>query len=393
MIDNRGIRTGVRALVLAAGLGAAWVTPALATMRSDGATELPIPYQPHSIDPVRPGAGIGNSFQNPCWGPSSDKLVFTQYANSYNAGSSIASVASFPDGALSARLSPLPADTVDAVNEPGSCWSAAKNLVAYSGSDLAGVDQIVAVRPNGTGTPIWVTGNRDNLLTAWEPSFSPHGNWLVFEAHLLCVKGVPDCTPDDPYSGQGTIWKVKMNGTGSGTRLTQLTCPSARFADQQPNWAPTNPNLVVFQRNVLGADGTPTSTDLYTLNPSRHQPCATRTLTSMSARWTTVTAGVARATAGRSSDASFSADGTQIVYSGGTPKTADGRTHIFLLDVSNDLPPQQVTHTNGVYDGAPSYSRDGTIAFESCPFPARVAACPVNSDASPGTRIWTIPAP
>ncbi len=370
MITNRCIRRGVRAAVLAVGLGAVSATPALAIGRSDGATELPI-------------TGIGKSFQNPCWGPGSDHLVFTQYTDRYNTGSSIARVASFPNGALTARLSPLPTagNPVDAVNEPGSCWSAAKNLVAYSGSDASGTDQIVAVRPDGTGAPLWVTGNLDSKLTAWEPSFSPDGRSLVFEAHLLCANHVSaGCQGGQQYSDQGTIWKIGLNGKG----LTQLTCPSASFADQQPNWAPTNSNLVVFQRNTLDGPGIVASTDLYTMNPNRLVSCRQRQLTAMTARWTTATAGSSGATAGQSSDASFSPDSSQIVYSGSTPNMPGGLSHIYLLDVVNDAPPQPVTTAGGVYDGAPSYSRDGTIAFESSPG---------GSDGSPGTRIWTIPAP
>jgi TolB protein len=83
--------------------------------------------------------------------------------------------------------------------------------------------------------------------------------------------------------------------------------------------------------------------------------------------------------AGDKTDASFSPDGQWIVYS------SDQGIEYASLFV---IPAQggeaiRVTDYDG-YDGAPSWSGDGRIVFESCPG---------DPDGSAGTTLWVIDAP
>jgi TolB protein len=177
--------------------------------RSDGARRVAI-------------EGLGGSLQNPCWSPSDDRLAITQFKRGYNDGLSVVWTVPSSGGQSLVMLS---TDDAESVSMPGSCWNTPDDLVAYT-ADPVGPDQIYVV-PSEGGKRRRVT---EPPQVAWEPTFSPDGEWLVFESHKKGPKG--------------EIWKVRSDGS----ELTRLTSGSN---DRQPNWSPAG-DLIVFQRHRKG---------------------------------------------------------------------------------------------------------------------------------------------
>jgi TolB protein len=275
---------------------------------------------------------LAGSLQNPCWSPTGDRLALTRFQTSYNSGNSDIVVAA---------LSGTPATLVttaasDNVNLPGSCWSSALGRIVYS-SDAVDRDEIWTVAPQG-GAPTRIT-NRSNAV-AWEPSFSPDGQWVTFESHNLAGS--------DP----GTIWKVKIDGTG----LVQLTSGGD---DREPNWSPKG-DRILFQSLRSG------NWDIWTMNVDGSQMLQ-----------------VTKAS-GDDTDASYSPDGQRIVYSsdgGGSLNFAD----LFVIPAAGGTPVQVHAAPASDYAGAPSWSPDGHwLAFETCTG---------DPDTSPGTHIGIVAAP
>jgi TolB protein len=247
-------------------------------------------------------------------------LAFTAFHNGYNDG---------PAGIY--LLTPGSEPTVlideagqDCVNLPGSAWNAATDRIAFS-SDREGREEIWTIRPDGTGLQR-VTHHSDDLYYI-EPSFSPDGAWIVFEADL----GVPDDRQ------QGSIWKVRSDGSEV---VTLTDGPGGGTDDRQPNWSPAG-DRILFQRRIPGSD----DWNVYTMAPDG--------------------SGVAQVTTGPSedTDASWSPDGAWIVYS--SDEGGLKRPSIFVISASGGEP-LRVTSDASAADGAPCWSPDGDwIAFES----------------------------
>jgi TolB protein len=293
--------------------------PGAAAERADGARNVAI-------------SGLRGSLQNPCFAPDSARLAFTQWKRGYNEGSADVHAVDLSGG----RPTRVSRPGAASVNLPGTCWNAALDRIVYS-SDPVGADAIWTARPDG-GDRQRVFGRR--RLISIEPSFSPDGQWVVFESSVFDAEG------------PGTIWKVRIDGTG----LSRLT---RRHNDRQPNWSPRG-DRIVFQRE-RGGD----SFDLMTIDPDGG-----------GLRNVTRTRRVSE------TDVSWAPDGERLVFS------SDGRGIRFasLFTIRADgTERRRLTMARGWYDGAPSWSPDGaTIAFE-----ARRG----EPDGSPGTRIWTIAAP
>jgi TolB protein len=80
-------------------------------------------------------------------------------------------------------------------------------------------------------------------------------------------------------------------------------------------------------------------------------------------------------------DVSFSPSGAFLVFSSDSPKIKFAS--LFTIAATGGAR-QQLTRSRNFYDGAPGWSRDGRIAFESKAG---------NPDGRAGTAIWTIAAP
>ena len=289
---------------------------AQALTRADGARRVEI-------------TGLGGSLQNPCFSPDGQRLAITQWTSKYNGGPAVVHTVPRAGGAPLARLS---VDDADSVNMPGSCWNRQSGLVVFS-SDPVDRDQAFVV-PGEGGEPRSVTGPPE---VVFEPTFSPDGQWIVYESHR--------------NGERGEIWKVRLDGTGY-TRLT-----SGRN-DRQPNWSPAG-DRIVFQRHGRGP------TDLWTVSPDGGAP-----------RQVTRTPDL------EETDVSFSPSGRYLVYSSDGDEVDVASLFTIRVDGRGR---KRLTRAKGIYDGAPAWSPDGrTIAFES----ARG-----DPDRSRGSRIWTISAP
>ncbi len=257
------------------------------------------------------------SAQNAQFSPDGQALLFTLFHNGYNLG---------PAGLYQLGLADRTARPLldepdrDSVNLPGSSWNAATGRIAFA-SDREATDEIWTLAAGG-GDLFRVTRHTspDHFI---EPSFSPDGKWIVFQAS-------PDAPEDE---GQGSLWKVRADGA----ELTQLT---GGADDRQPNWSPVG-DRILFQRRTPGSD----DWNLFTMALDGSD---LRQVTTASSEDT---------------DASWSPDGLWIVYSsdhGGLPAPA-----IFVISAQGGAP-IRTTHADGYSDYAPSWSPDGKwIAFES----------------------------
>ena len=277
---------------------------------------------------------ISGSVQNPSFSPDSSRLLFTNFVKGYNVGSSAIGIVPAAGGSPTMLL---PADAQN-VDLPG-CWNAALNQIVIS-SDVTGpLDQIYRLDPAGVAAPFLVA---TPTMRAWEPSLSPDGQWVVYEAH----------TPSGGANDPGRIWKVKIDGT----QATQLT-PDTVDA-KEPNWSPAG-DRILYQAAGPGGGG---SVDIFTIDTSGG-----------------LLANVTNGGTSENTDASWSPDGSSIVYS--SDASGDSLASLFVIPVGGGKA-TRVTFGSG-YDGAPSWSPDGKcIAFETST---------QDPDGSPGTTIGDRP--
>jgi TolB protein len=285
-------------------------------------------------DAVRiPISGLAGSIQNPCFGPDSQRLAFTQWPREYNDGRASVRVAEVDSGKVLARLSPR---NGVGVNEPGSCWNAATNRIVFS-LERDAPDWPFSTTPDGGELRRHV---RIPGQIAIEPSFSPDGQQLVFEVSKYDAKPRP------------SIWLANADGT----ELRRLTRGED---DRQPNWSPTG-DRIVFQRKQRRDIW-----DAWTVRPDG-----------------TGLTNVTKTRRVSETDISWAPDGRRLVLS--SDAYGNQVASIVVVDLEDESR-TRVTNSRRWYDGAPSWSPDGAvIAFE-----ARRG----DPDGSPGTELYKIAAP
>ena len=172
---------------------------------------------------------------------------------------------------------------------------------------------------------------------AWEPTFSPDGQSIVFELHAS-------------GDGPGELWIVGIDGT-SPRRLT------GGSDDRQPVWSPRG-DAIVFQRH------TPQGWRVWTVDPRADDAHAV----------------TVSGTGIDDTDPSWSPDGRFIVYSSNDQGAE--LANLFAVPAAGG-PPTRITRGDA-YDGAPAWSPDSSIiAFESSP---------TDPDTS-RTTLMVVPAP
>lgn len=292
------------------------------TPEAESPLSISFPYEARGDGAVRlTNSSANTSDQNAAFSPDGSRLVFTRFEDGYNIGPAGLFILDLTNGQVD-RLTTE--EDQDNVNLPGSTWNAVNDRIVFA-SDRGESDDLWRVAPDGTDfKPVTM---HDGPPWYIEPSWSPAGQWIVFEAD--------DNVPDDQR--QGSIYKVRADGT----ELTLLTDgPAGGTDDRQPNWSPSG-DRILFQRRAPGAE----DWNLFTI---AEDGTNARQITTAPASDT---------------DASWSPDGRFIVYSsdhGNLPVP-----NIFIIPADGGVP-NRVTFTDTYEDGAPSWSPDGRyLAFES----------------------------
>lgn len=276
---------------------------------------------------------LSGSLQNPAWSPDAKSLLFTRFRNGYNEEPADIYIIDLETEELKCLVS----DNSGNINLPGTVWKS--NSIVFS-SSRDPHDEIFLIADDGTpGMEVQIT--QRNGFVAYEPSFSFAENFIVFESHVL----------DDEENGVIIKKDLSLNISSGFISLTDSSTGDCR----QPNWAPDGQHILYQRVNnnkwdiwIMNKDGS-----------NKNQ----------------VTTGE-----GDNTDASFSPDSQRIIFSG------DGEldyANLYIILASGGGP-KRLTNFNGGYDGAPSWSVNNNVAFESCKG---------DPDESSGTKIWIINIP
>jgi len=264
-------------------------------------------------DAIKLDIPLSGSLQNPAFSPDGTSIVFTRFRNGYNVEPADIFIYHMEEE----RIDTLVMDGSANVNLPGACWNEVSNTIVFS-SSREPHDEIYSIHEDGKpGEELKITGRSDYM--AYEPAFSPDGDWIVFESHPLDVEN------------EGIIMKYKIDNS-----ITYQPLTGEDDDCRQPNWSPSG-NYILYQRYM------DRQWDVWIMHPDGSGKIK-------------VTTGD-----GDKTDASFSYDGQYIVCSCDTDLEFG---NIFKISVDGSST-ERLTSYEG-YDGAPSLSPDGKkLVFES----------------------------
>jgi len=280
-------------------------------------------------DAIKLNIPISGSIQNPAFSPDGDAIVFTRFRNGYNQEPADIFIFNIENS----KIDTLVMDGSANVNLPGSCWNSHNESIIFS-SSRDPHDEIYLIDDNGRpGDEIKITERSDYM--AYEPAFSPDGQWFVFESHPVDVEN------------RGVIMKYKVDKSSAYQALTNEDDDC-----RQPNWSPSG-NYILFQKYENK------QWDIWIMKPDGSNKIM-------------VTSGK-----GDKTDACFSNDGKFIIYSCDFDLEF---ANIYKIS-SEGGNPDRLSNYEG-YDGAPSISSDESkLVFES------YGGDPDDSD---GTSIWML---
>jgi len=272
---------------------------------------------------------LTGSLQNPAFSPDNNSIVFTRFRNGYNQEPADLFIFDLKKNTLKELVS----NNFANINLPGSVWNAELNAITFA-STRDPHDEIYMINADSLGQDEIKITQRDNFV-AYEPSFNPKGTAIVFESHPLDIED------------HGVITTYEIDGASTYRALT-----SANEDARQPNWSPSG-DKILYQKF------TNSQWDIWTMDTDgTHQ--------------LQVTSGE-----GSKTDASFSYDGEEIIYSF---ETEEQLANIYSINLKTDHI-KAMTNFEG-YDGAPSLSSDRkNLVFESSQ---------TEPDRSEGTEIWMI---
>jgi TolB protein len=257
---------------------------------------------------------LSGSLQNPAFSPDGSAIVFTRFRNGYNTEPADIFIYNLGSGIVDT----LVMDGSANVNLPGSCWNSHNGSITFS-SSRDPHDEIYMIEEDGKpGEEIRITSRSKYM--AYEPTFSPDGEWVVFESHPLDVEN------------QGVIMKHKLDNSIAYQALTDTNDDC-----RQPNWSPSG-NFILYQKYENRR------WDIWIMKPDGSDK---RKVTSGD---------------GDKTDACFTNDGQFIIYSCDSDLEF---ANIYKISINGESP-ERLTNYDG-YNGAPSISSDGNkLAYEGC---------------------------
>ena len=257
---------------------------------------------------------LTGSLQNPAFVNDGKSIVFTRFRDGYNKGAADLFIFNLDNK----TLKPLVFNGKQNINIPGLAWDSTSNDIVFS-SDKVTHDEIYTISDTASLDEEKQLTDRDDKESFW-PTFSPDGQWVVFESHNV------------NSNANGVITKYKVDGSSDYIDLT-----AAAGNSQQPNWSPQG-SKILYQRT----EGSNWVIWMMDDNGTNHQ----------------------RVTNANESDtdAVFSYDGEWIYYS--SDNTEVEIANIYRVFATGGVP-KRITNYPG-YDGAPSISPDDTqVVFES----------------------------